>query len=195
MPLQMTKRTRQYDAPASLLSRTASVPGQHQARPGLTLIELVISMTVMTILLLGMASALVIASRAIPDAESPARRFVESAESLLQITDDLRYATTIALHTATVVEFTVPDHNDDGLVETIRYSWSGLAGASLMRQNNGATAVATVDDVHEFQVNYTTSSASGTARVTRVNASLRTGTDGNGRSEAVVELLNQPVWN
>lgn len=195
MPFQPTNRTRRPGVRADRMPRNAREPLPNSAAPGFTLIELVVSMTVMVILVLGMSSALVIASRAIPDAKSPAKRLVEATETLLQITDDLRCATTVTVHTATVVEFTVPDRNADAQVETIRYSWSGVAGASLMRQYNGATAVATVDDVYEFAVSYTTSSASGTARVTRINASLRTGTDASARSEAVVELLNQPVWN
>ncbi|MBP90055.1 MAG: hypothetical protein CMJ64_25665 [Planctomycetaceae bacterium] len=51
--------------------------------------------------------------------------------------------------------FTVPDRDADGDVETIRYSWSGTAAASLMREYNGGTAVGVVDDIHAFSLAYT----------------------------------------
>lgn len=166
-----------------------------RSRRAFTMVEMVASMVILTILMLGISSSLVIASRAIPDGRSPAKQFVDGSEMLLQIADELSCALTVTVHTATVVEFTLPDRNGDAAEDTIRYSWSGVAGAGLMRQYNGATAAAVLDDVHEFQLSYTPSLYGSPARISQIGASLRTTSDATTRTEYLVELLNQPVWN
>ncbi|MCP4591636.1 MAG: type II secretion system protein, partial [bacterium] len=54
--------------------------GLHHIR-GLTLVELVVSMAVMSILLAAMLSAIVVASHAMPDAASPAGTAIRTAEA------------------------------------------------------------------------------------------------------------------
>jgi hypothetical protein len=63
---------------------------------------------------------------------------------------ELQYATAINQRSATMIEFKLADRNGDGLPETVRYEWSGTAGAALTRKYNNGTAVDVLSDVREF---------------------------------------------
>jgi len=128
------------------------------ARPlgsrGFTLAELVLSLAIMSVLMTGLASAIIIASHALPKDDSPARAVVKAAEVADQSAEELRAALWIRERTATSVEFAVPDRDADGAAERIRYAWSGVAGEALTRQYNGGTVVDIADSVQEFDLGY-----------------------------------------
>jgi len=119
------------------------------------LVELVLSMAVMTIVMAGTASVVLLASHALPSAESPARALAQSSDVVGEIAGELLYATSITEKSATAVTFTVADrgHGDPG-PETIRYAWSGTTGHALTRQYNGETVLTVVEDVREFALTY-----------------------------------------
>jgi len=95
-----------------------------------TLVELVVSLTSCTILIAGIGSAMVIATRAIPDPNGQ-QVSLRNAQLLAdQMVFDLRFAFSFAEHTSHAVEFTVPDRNGDGEEERIRYEWSGSTGGT-----------------------------------------------------------------
>jgi len=133
------------------LTLTLSAPTRGR---GFTLAELVVSMVVMSILMVGLGSAILIASHALPDGERPATRIVQSASVAGQIVEELRSAIWIREHTATSVEFAVPDRDGDGNAERIRYAWSGTSGDPLTRQYNGGKVVDVLDDVNVFDLGY-----------------------------------------
>jgi hypothetical protein len=109
----------------------------------------------MGIIMVGIGSAIMIAARAIPTARSVTATTVAAVEAADQIVADLQYAVSVSQRTATMVEFTVHDRNGDDIPETIRYSWSGSAGAPLIRQYNGGTAENILTDVRQFSLLYT----------------------------------------
>lgn len=121
---------------------------------GFTLAELVLSMAIMSILMTGLASAILIASHALPDEGSVGSTVVESAGVADQIVEELRAAIWIREHTATAVSFTVPDRDGDAVPERIRYAWSGTPGDPLTRQYNGGSVVQVLADVYEFDLAY-----------------------------------------
>jgi type II secretory pathway pseudopilin PulG len=123
-------------------------------RRGFTLVEEVLALGIMSILMTGLASAIIIASHALPNTDSRAQAVVKAAEAVDQITEELCSALWIRARTATSVEFTIPDRNSDGLPERIRYAWSGTAGEALTRQYNGGTVVDAVGSVQEFDLGY-----------------------------------------
>jgi prepilin-type N-terminal cleavage/methylation domain-containing protein len=127
---------------------------QIKLRPGFTLIELIISTAILAIILVGMHSAMLIASRASPDRAGVNSATLRAGAAADQLIADLTYATSITSTSATAVQFTVPDRNDDGSPDTIRYSWSGVSGAGLMRTVNGGTPAAIAADVREFSLAY-----------------------------------------
>ncbi len=123
-------------------------------RPAYTLIELVLGMAVSSILLAGLGSAMVIASKAVPDRTSPLAATVDDAFVVEQIADELLVAQEFSVRTSTAVEFSLADRTNDGQPEVIRYEWSASAGAPLRRQFNGGTWVTLVDDVADFNLGY-----------------------------------------
>ncbi len=128
--------------------------GIHQRQLAVTLVELTASVAIMGILIGGLGSAMVLASRAIPDGESPARTTTEACLVAEQIAGELFCAQTFTERSATVIEFAVADRNNDSSPETIRYEWSGTPGDPLTRQYNGGTAAVVAEDVNDFALSY-----------------------------------------
>ena len=124
-------------------------------RAGFSLAELTVSMGVMIMLMGGLVSAVVVASRAIPDPRSATAATRNGYLTADQIASDLFCATSFSERTATAVAFTVPDR-DHGAAgpETIRYAWSGTPGDPLTYEYNGATAADLIPDVYEFDLSY-----------------------------------------
>ena len=137
-------------------------------RSGFTLVELVVSLAIMTVLLGAMTSAVLMASRALPDEEGLPERTTAAIAATERISRDLALATSITLADEHAVEFTVPDrgHGDAG-PETIEYTWSGVAGDPLEFSYNACDAITLCEDVQEFSLGYTskTKTLAGAPRV------------------------------
>jgi hypothetical protein len=112
-------------------------------------------MAVMGMIMVGIGSAMIIAGRAIPTARNVTATTVAAVEAADQIVADLQYSISVNQRAAAMIEFTVHDRNGDDIPETIRYSWSGSAGAPLIRQYNGGTAESVLTDVRQFSLSYT----------------------------------------
>ncbi len=123
---------------------------------GFTLIEMVVSLTVMSIVFLAMGSVMLMATKALPKPDAPAGLAFEAADVLRQIASELETATAVSNAQPAVIEFTVPDRNNDASDETIKYEWSGVAGEPLIRQYNGGATVPVLPAVHEFNLAYVT---------------------------------------
>lgn len=130
--------------------------GGRACRRGATLVELVVSMAAATILMGGLASAVVLATRALPENRGVLENVTAASQVGQQVAADLGCAMAVLSRSARLIEFQVPDRNGDGDPETIRYAWSGTAGDPLYRQYNGNTAVAVLDNVGLFQLDYET---------------------------------------
>ncbi len=117
--------------------------------------ELLVSVAVMSVIMVGLGSAILLASHALPDGDSPLDAMLEAGTITGHITADLRYATSFSERSLNAVEFTVPDrnHGDVG-PEVIRYEWSGTAGDPLIRMYNNGEGTTVADDVYEFQIKY-----------------------------------------
>ena len=130
---------------------TRSLPGRRRA--GFTLIEMLVSIAIMTVLVVGIASAIMLATHAAEGAGQPAA-LADAARVIDQITAELAVALSFSERTSTVVTFTVPDRDSDDAPETIRYAWSGVDGDPLTRQYNGGATQPIVQNVHYFCVSY-----------------------------------------
>lgn len=109
---------------------------------------MVISLSLLTIILGGSISLVLISSRAMSsEASNPGSDAVNARAAADQIIDDLKVATAISEQSATAITMTVPDRDGDGSPETIRYSWTGLPGAPLLRKYNGRSAAAIANNV------------------------------------------------
>lgn len=137
-----------------IVACTNAISDGRPRRRGFTLTELVLSMTIMTMLLGAITSTILVASHVIDDGTSPAVKNLAAAQVVDQITADLTYALTFSERTSQAVTFSVPDRDADSVPETIRYSWSGVAGDALTRQYNGGEALVIAEDVQHFDLNY-----------------------------------------
>ena len=109
-------------------------------RNGSALIELVTAIAISSVLVLGLHSCLIIALKSIPDSSGTAATTIQANHLIDQMITELETAIYVSERTATVIAFTVPDRNGDGIAERVRYAWTGIPGGPLTRQYNGGTA-------------------------------------------------------
>lgn len=120
---------------------------------GFSLVELVTSLAIISILMVAMGSAVVIATRGLPDPNSPFAQTVDAAQVVGQLANEVAYATTILKMSPTELQFVV-DRN--GTPITISYSWSGTPGDPLTRQYNGGAVINVLENVFDFNLDYQT---------------------------------------
>lgn len=142
------------------LETPAVLPRVHRRRDGQTLIELVVSMTLATVLMIGLGSCLYIASSAF-DGSTAAVKGSRAAEVQADMMINLNEAKSITSRSADSITFTVPDRNNDGSDETLTYAWSGLPTAELTYARNGSPPVTLLRDVQQFDLSYITRVTSG----------------------------------
>lgn len=123
-------------------------------RRGFTLMELVTSMAIMGVIVLGLGSGIIMASYAIDDGTGSNTTQRKAREAADQIRADLTYALSFTERTWNAVTFTAPDRDGDSNPETIRYAWSGVAGDPLNREYNGCDPVPVAEEVHSFELSY-----------------------------------------
>ncbi len=124
-------------------------------RGGYTLVELMISSSVGAILVAGLSGSLYIASQSFDQSNSEVDQSA-AQEILGGLMLDLNQAIRFTERTAAVVTFTVPDRTGDGLTETIRYAWGGVAGDPLTYEYNGSAAVTLASGVQNFDLSFLT---------------------------------------
>lgn len=127
---------------------------QHRTkRSGHTLPELVVSLSVATILMGGLFSTLLIASKTI-DPHMASSEMVPAARVASRILAELQLAIVFDERSPTSVTFQVADRDGDQSPESIRYSWSGRVGDPLIRVYNGGASRIVLESVHDFQLGY-----------------------------------------
>lgn len=130
---------------------SGSVPIPARA-PAFTLVEMVVSLAITSVLMVGMASVVMLSGQTIPSPDSPTSGTLAVSLGLRGVAADLQEATGFTVATSRVMEFTVPDRDNppDGSEETIRYEWSGTPGDPLTRTINGGSAFEVIDSLHSF---------------------------------------------
>lgn len=126
------------------------------ARPAFTLAEVIVSLAVTTVLMGALGSAVYISGFAVPTKTGAISRVSDAAVALESIAVDLQYAQVLLERTAQAVTVIVADRNNDGAAERIRYSWSGVPGAPVMRTKNAGAATAVIPTAQQFQLTYAT---------------------------------------
>ncbi len=117
---------------------------------GFTLLELVFGMVSSGVLVVGLAAALYMSSKALDLNDTSSRQSAFASEVLGEMMADLSLARSFTERTATVVTFTVPDRTGDRSPETIRYAWTGTLGDPLTYQYNGEAPVTIARNVQNF---------------------------------------------
>jgi prepilin-type N-terminal cleavage/methylation domain-containing protein len=134
---------------------------------GFTLIEMMISLSIVSVIVVACGSVVALAGKAAsggasshgyssstqPSAgQTTAAQAVAIRNAMDLLTADLKMAQSIVSQSATAITFTVPDRNGNGTGETIAYSWAGV-GQPLMRNYNGSGAIPIADGVQNFNLN------------------------------------------
>jgi prepilin-type N-terminal cleavage/methylation domain-containing protein len=135
------------------MKRQPHLFGVGHLRSGYTLVEMLVSVGILAVLMLAMHSVILIAAKAVPSPSSPPAAANLAGRAMDQIAADLMYATSFTQISANQVEFVVPDRNNDGATETIRYSWSGTTGGPLVRSYNGGSTTL-LEHAQNFQLAY-----------------------------------------
>ena len=146
------------------------LPIQH--RRAFTLMELVVSLAISSVVLLGVVSLLSLSARAVPPPGGVQEVSVEAADLLARLGTDLSTATQITEATATALTLVVPDRNADMTDETIRYSWSGVASEPVLRTINAGTPAEMLSDTTGFALAYGTQPASAWTTQTRATGGV-----------------------
>lgn len=109
----------------------------------LTLIEMVVSLSIVSILMLAMGSSILVMARALPAKDGPAKQLSELHAALDQIADEAQYAVHVTEISANAFAFTVADRASDTdlIPERIRFAWGGV-NTPITRSYNGGAAVA-----------------------------------------------------
>lgn len=123
---------------------------------GYTLAEILVSLTILAIISVGIGSSMLIAGRAMPDADAPQQAVMSSTLGSERLCNDLPYAIQINSASTTGISFTVADRDGDTFVESLNYNWSGTAGDSLYLNINSLDPLVILPEVHSFNLSYTT---------------------------------------
>lgn len=129
-------------------------------RRGFTLVELVLNLTVLTLITGTVTTAVVMATHALPAAHSPLQSTHSAYAVVEQMAGEIFVATSFADRSARAISFVVPDRNNDGQPETILYEWSGVPGEALQRKYGNQIKSVVAENVFEFELTYTTMSES-----------------------------------
>ena len=147
------------------MARRAAQP--RPRRRGLTLAELTVSLGVIATLMVATGSIMAITGRAVAMSATHAAE-ARTDDVASTIASDYRLAVNVIENTPTSITFTVADRDGDGVVETIRYAWSGTPGDPLTKQVNAAPPVVVARDVRKFNLRYLTKSAAAAGPVPQV---------------------------
>ena len=130
----------------------------HNFARALTLIEMVVSMSIVTLIIGAVSSAVIVASRAVSPRPSPASTLSSLGGALNRLLEEASLAITVTEHTPTALTFTLPDRTGDSVDDTIRYSWSGTPGDPLQRQLNADAPTTVAQSITLFALEYDTAS-------------------------------------
>ncbi len=119
---------------------------------GATLLELVVSMSIASLVLTGIGSSMVLASRALPSSKNKLSQAIASHKILEKMSSEISVAQSFTLASMNAIEFTVADRDSDSLAEIIRYEWSGVSGDPLQRKYNLMPAVTLLENVDKFEM-------------------------------------------
>lgn len=140
-------------ATARTASHSPKARRHHSIRSGYTLVELLISMGASTILMAGMASAVLISNQAMSGVGVVEERR-DAAEVQADMLADFTQAKLFTTRTSTEATFTVPDRDGDTVGETISYSWTDTPNFELQYAYNGGAPVPVLSNVQNFNLAY-----------------------------------------
>lgn len=129
-------------------------------RSGHTLIELTVGLLAATILMSGLASALMFSGVAFEGQSSSILRS-ETAQVYADMMDDLEHAKSFTVRTTTSAAFTVADRDNDAVDDKITYNWN--SGSNQLEYTYNGSNVTLLENVTAFQLAYQSRVLTGSA--------------------------------
>lgn len=166
---------------------------------GFTLLEVMVSISISTVLFAALGSCIVIASRAYPSPNSPLSQSIAATHATDMMISDLRFAKTVVSGGNRSLVFTVADRTSDGVDDVIGYVWSGVAGDPLVRYFNSVATDTVITSVQRLDMAYDTRTITGTAAtrtvLDRVLIDLESGAKGAARPtrSAVITIASPEI--
>ncbi|UCD28898.1 MAG: prepilin-type N-terminal cleavage/methylation domain-containing protein [Planctomycetota bacterium] len=129
--------------------------GDYQ-RFGFTLTEMLVTVGMIGIIMVGMGSAILIAAKALPEDAEASSQLIHTGLIADDLVTELQNACHIVERTSNAITFTIADYYDDNdnSSERIRYAWSGTPGDPLTRQHNGGSEIPILENVQQFNLVY-----------------------------------------
>ncbi|MCP4172419.1 MAG: hypothetical protein GY758_16785 [Fuerstiella sp.] len=128
-------------------SRSAAGPATAQ-RDGFTLLELTVSVFASSMLMVGLGSAIFIATEAMSPSESQ-QAVLDIAVTSHLFADEVQSAVHVLDQSATAVEFACADRDNDGDPDRIRYEWNSNDGQIVRTE---ASSGILLDGVNSFSI-------------------------------------------
>lgn len=136
------------------MEREYRVAARTVCRRAYTLFEVLISLGISGLLIAGISSTILVASKA-ADSTGPTTQAIDSSRVVHQIATELAQAKLILGNSESEIEFIIGDVNNDGADDHMRYSFAG--GSALHRSLNGGTPVSILSAVANFNLAIETS--------------------------------------
>ena len=121
---------------------------------GYSLVELMVSLPLMVAIVAAAGGLIIAVSNAQNLSNGLMANRIASLETQQRLLSDLQFTPSLAECSLNAVEFSSFDRNADGREESLRYSWSGTPGDPVMYSYNNSVPESLVDDVHQFELNY-----------------------------------------
>ncbi|MBX2852741.1 MAG: prepilin-type N-terminal cleavage/methylation domain-containing protein [Phycisphaeraceae bacterium] len=121
---------------------------------GYTLIEMVLSLALLSIIMVSAGSAMLFAAKAVPNDGDPLTQRTHDARLVARISEDLAQAKYVLEYTSQAVTIVVPDRDGDSIPDRIRYAWAGSSGGPLTYQFNDAAATTIAPSIDDFELTY-----------------------------------------
>jgi prepilin-type N-terminal cleavage/methylation domain-containing protein len=170
----------------------------HCAHRAFTLIEVLVSMTIASILFTAIGSCIMIAARSYPSQSSPLAQAIIATQATDMMAADLRYANKVVSGSTKSLIFTVADRTGDNIDEVIAYVWSGTPGDPLLRYFNSTATEPIATSVQGLTFQYDIRTIVGTTSrkvLDRVVIDLDVGSTGTSRATrlSVIAVTNPEV--
>lgn len=125
-----------------------------RASRGVTLVELLVSLSILAIVITALGSVMVLTSHAVGLSATQAVE-ARTDDVAATLAAEQRLALRVLERTNRSITFVV-DRDHDGTTETIGYAWSGVSGDPLTRSLNGGVPVPVVANCKRFNLSYVT---------------------------------------
>lgn len=130
-------------------------PSRH-GLSGHTLLEMLLSLVLLSIVMASVGSAVMFASQAVPDETRPIGSLLADSQMLSRIAEDLSVAQYVIEQADHAVTIVVSDRTGDDVPDRIRYAWTGVAGDPLTYQLNEGGEVDLIQAIEYFDLSYGT---------------------------------------